>query len=328
MKTKSIAGAAVLSAAILSWGAVPVYAGHHGGNVGVSGISGGHGGRGSSSSHASGFGSYSSKGWGYSRSLRGYTGGGLGGISANYPRSYSSQRSKAYQNYGSYSKTWTGKQQFSSSNRNLNRSQYGLNQKNRYAGTDKIRSSRTNQALQRESTGFMSKQITTRDGKIRQGNWARNNPVNKSRFDRQTQDKLRNWQGNKSNWADARRNCDEHRHHHHDHDWWHNHCDAIIVWGGGWWGWYDGWWYPAWGYDPYYDYYAYDGPIYGYGGLAPDEVVANVQGELQRLGYYSYIVDGIMGPLTQEALNRYQRDQGLPITGAIDQDTVGSLGLG
>jgi len=68
--------------------------------------------------------------------------------------------------------------------------------------------------------------------------------------------------------------------------------------------------------------------IYGYDGLLPDEVVANVQSELQRRGYYSYAVDGIMGPLTQEALSRYQRDRGLPLTGAVDQTTVGSLGLG
>ena len=37
---------------------------------------------------------------------------------------------------------------------------------------------------------------------------------------------------------------------HHDHDWWRHHCDAIVFVGGGFWGWYDGWWYPAWGYDP------------------------------------------------------------------------------
>jgi peptidoglycan hydrolase-like protein with peptidoglycan-binding domain len=52
-----------------------------------------------------------------------------------------------------------------------------------------------------------------------------------------------------------------------------------------------------------------------------------VQSELQRLGYYSYAVDGVLGPLMQEALSRYQRDHGLPITGTIDPETVESLGL-
>ena len=62
--------------------------------------------------------------------------------------------------------------------------------------------------------------------------------------------------------TDAKRNHHEHwrDRHHHDHDWWRHHCDAIVFVGGGFWGWYDGWWYPAWGYDPYYSYYDYNGP--------------------------------------------------------------------
>jgi peptidoglycan hydrolase-like protein with peptidoglycan-binding domain len=68
--------------------------------------------------------------------------------------------------------------------------------------------------------------------------------------------------------------------------------------------------------------------IYGYDSLPPDEVVANIQSELQRCGYYYDAVDGILGPRTQEALIRYQRDHGLPVTGGIDQETVAALGLG
>lgn len=77
----------------------------------------------------------------------------------------------------------------------------------------------------------------------------------------------------------------------------------------------------------YYDYYAYDQPIYGYDGLPPDQVVANVQSALQQLGYYSYSVDGTMGPLTRAAIANFQRDHLLPITGDIDPATLGSLGL-
>jgi len=55
--------------------------------------------------------------------------------------------------------------------------------------------------------------------------------------------------------------------------------------------------------------------------------VAGVQAQLQRLGYYTYAVDGRMGPLTRAAIARYQRDHLLPITSGIDPATLGSLGV-
>ena len=160
------------------------------------------------------------------------------------------------------------------------------------------------------------------------GNWARHNPANAHRFTGTTQNQLRNWQGRHANWSEAANHHRGHHNGHHGHDWWHNRCAAIILLGGGYWGWYDGWWYPAWGYDPYYSSYDYDGPIYEYDGLPPDEAIANVQAELQRLGYYSAGVDGRLGPITERALRRYQQDRGLPVTGAIDNHTVRSLRLG
>ena len=84
---------------------------------------------------------------------------------------------------------------------------------------------------------------------------------------------------------------------------------------------------PAYGYDPAYNTYAYDEPIYGYNDLDPAQVIANVQTELQRLGYYRYAVDGWMGPMTRAAIANYQRDNGLAITSAIDGPTLQSLGL-
>ena len=103
----------------------------------------------------------------------------------------------------------------------------------------------------------------------------------------------------------------------------------MIVWSGwGWWGWNDGWWYPALGYDPYYSYYASDDPILAYDGLSPDQIIANVQNALQAEGYYPYAADGVMGPLTQEALANYQRDHGLAVTSAIDEPTLLALGFG
>src|SRR5947209_5636838 len=52
----------------------------------------------------------------------------------------------------------------------------------------------------------------------------------------------------------------------HDRSWWRSHCNRIVFVNAGWYYWNAGYWFPAWGYDPYVT-YAYDGPIYGYNGL-------------------------------------------------------------
>jgi hypothetical protein len=113
----------------------------------------------------------------------------------------------------------------------------------------------------------------------------------------------------------------------HDRAWWRAHHTRIVLIGGGWYFWDAGFWYPAWGYDPGYAYYPYDGPIYAYNDLPPDQVVANVQSALQDQGYYDGEVDGLLGPLTRAAIADYQRDQGLYTTAAIDEPTLDALGL-
>lgn len=112
----------------------------------------------------------------------------------------------------------------------------------------------------------------------------------------------------------------------HDRGWWRNHCDRLIFVSGGWWFWNGGFWYPAWGYDPGY-YYPYDGPIYGYSDLTPDQIVANVQLQLQRDGYYDGPIDGVLGPQTRYALAQFQADHGLVVTSAVDEPTLATLGL-
>lgn len=341
MKTKVIGAATV---AILSLTVPVAFAGHGGGHGGGGFAGGGHvsGGRGYSGSmpgYSGGMRSYSGGVHSYG-TLRGYTGGGLGRVYTGYGQSRQPTHAPIYSgratsqiganNRHSYSSQKFYGQSFSGSRAAVNR-------------TDRVVSGSQHSAYGNRATqrgikeGFVSKQgVTAHNGKTGQGNWARNNPKNRNHFDQQTQNKLRNWQGNKSSWAEAKqRHRDNHDGHHdgrhngnhHDHNWWRHHYTAVVWVDWGWWGWWDGWWYPAWGYDPYY-YYSYDEPIYGYGGLPPDEIVANVQSQLQQLGYFSYAVDGVMGPLTKEAIMRYQRDQRLPITGAIDSATVGSLGLG
>ena len=148
--------------------------------------------------------------------------------------------------------------------------------------------------------------------------------VTKTKLDPEAAARLRNWNGNVSGAGQARANHAANCHHHHDHNWWKHHCAALIFFDWGWWGWYDGWWYPAWGYDPYSN-YEYNEPIYG--DVSPEQIVAGVQSELQQRGYYTYAIDGKMGPLTKAAIARYQTDHHMNITSGIDPATLGSLGI-
>ncbi len=59
----------------------------------------------------------------------------------------------------------------------------------------------------------------------------------------------------------------------------------------------------------------------------PDQVIADVQAELQDMGYYEGEVDGLLGPMTQQALADYQSEHGLDQTAAIDEPTLESLDL-
>jgi hypothetical protein len=115
----------------------------------------------------------------------------------------------------------------------------------------------------------------------------------------------------------------------HDQGWYHSHYNRVELIGGGYYFWNNGYWFPAWGYSPSAQYYAYDGPIYvGHRAEPPDKVIADVQAVLQEMGYYTGEVDGLLGPLTREALTAYQTDNGLTTTAAIDQPTLDSLGMG
>jgi hypothetical protein len=113
----------------------------------------------------------------------------------------------------------------------------------------------------------------------------------------------------------------------HDRNWWHNryHNNIVFAFGAPYY-WNAGYWFPAWGYNPN-AYYAWDGPIYAYNRMPPDQVIANVQATLQQQGYYRGEVDGLIGPLTRGAIADYQRDHGLYMTSTIDQPTLQSLGI-
>jgi Putative peptidoglycan binding domain len=113
----------------------------------------------------------------------------------------------------------------------------------------------------------------------------------------------------------------------HDRVWWVNNYPRVVFVLGGWWYWNAGYWYPAWGYDPY-AWYPYDGPIYtGYADRMPDRIVEDVQLALQQQGYYAGSIDGLLGPQTRGALAAFQADYGLAITSAVNKPTLQTLGL-
>lgn len=198
--------------------------------------------------------------------------------------------------------------------------------------------------VQTQTRTYTPSQNTTvnADTNVNNHNWNRyrnrtntrvmTNPLNTTtQANTNTTVRNRNWQ-NRTNtntsrtftYEQARRNFSRDRH---DRSWWRSRYNRIVLFGGGYYYWNDGYWYPAYGYDPYYSTYAYDEPIYGYNDLAPGQVIANVQTALQEQGYYRDAVDGLIGPNTRAALSNYQRDHGLPVTAAIDGPTLQALGL-
>lgn len=120
------------------------------------------------------------------------------------------------------------------------------------------------------------------------------------------------------------------RQHHqrHDHNWWRSRFTTIVfVNNCGYYYWDAGYWFPALGYYPQYENFEYNGPIYTYGNLLPDQVIYNVQRALKELGYYAGQLSGSLSTATRGAISAFQEDNGLEITGAIDAPTVEALGL-
>ena len=57
------------------------------------------------------------------------------------------------------------------------------------------------------------------------------------------------------------------------------------------------------------------------------EAVRTIQGRLKQIGLYSGDADGIWGDSTQAALERFQRDRGLQVSGRLDPNTLTTMGL-
>ncbi|HVF70282.1 MAG TPA: peptidoglycan-binding domain-containing protein [Chthoniobacterales bacterium] len=100
-------------------------------------------------------------------------------------------------------------------------------------------------------------------------------------------------------------------------------------------------WYPysyGYGYHPYSPYYSttyyddsYAADEYAQSSYTTepayesDARVSEIQSALAREGYYDGPIDGDLGPATRNALRRYQRDRGLPVTGTIDRAVMQAL---
>ena len=62
-------------------------------------------------------------------------------------------------------------------------------------------------------------------------------------------------------------------------------------------------------------------------GLHPGDI-KKVQEGLRDKGYYRGQVDGVLGPQTRAGIRQYQESENLPITGHLDAQTAGKLGVG
>ncbi len=56
--------------------------------------------------------------------------------------------------------------------------------------------------------------------------------------------------------------------------------------------------------------------------------ITKVQESLRDKGFYHAHVDGVLGPQTREAVRQYQKSENLPVTGRLDAETAGKLGVG
>jgi peptidoglycan hydrolase-like protein with peptidoglycan-binding domain len=62
-------------------------------------------------------------------------------------------------------------------------------------------------------------------------------------------------------------------------------------------------------------------------GLHPGDI-KKVQEALRDKGHYTGQVDGVLGPQTRAGIRQYQESENLPVTGHLDSQTAGKLGVG
>lgn len=145
--------------------------------------------------------------------------------------------------------------------------------------------------------------------------------------------------GDGDRWRNRDRG-DRWRNHDGDHRWGHhNHWRHRRYYPRYYGGFYPyGYGYPyGFGYGYGYPYFGASAALY-YNGYHPQyqatrsvrggSVVAEVQQELARAGYYRGSVDGVVGSGTRSAIRAYERANGLRVDGRIDQELLRSMRLG
>lgn len=56
-------------------------------------------------------------------------------------------------------------------------------------------------------------------------------------------------------------------------------------------------------------------------------MVRNIQTRLRTLGFYEGGIDGLWGPATQTAIERFQQSRSLQVTGQLTPVTASAMGL-
>ncbi|HMJ06016.1 MAG TPA: peptidoglycan-binding domain-containing protein [Chthoniobacterales bacterium] len=82
-----------------------------------------------------------------------------------------------------------------------------------------------------------------------------------------------------------------------------------------------GYGYPFWGASANFYYNDYDRPARG------ESIAVEIQRELAQAGYYHGAIDGVIGNGTRQAIRAYERANGLPVDGRIDDGLLDSMGL-
>jgi peptidoglycan hydrolase-like protein with peptidoglycan-binding domain len=62
--------------------------------------------------------------------------------------------------------------------------------------------------------------------------------------------------------------------------------------------------------------------------LMNQDSIKKLQETLRDKGYYSGKVDGVLGSQTRAGIRQYQKSENLPVTGRLDGQTSGKLGIG
>ena len=58
------------------------------------------------------------------------------------------------------------------------------------------------------------------------------------------------------------------------------------------------------------------------------EDAKKVQQSLKDKGHYNGPIDGLLGPQSRAGIREYQKSENLPVTGRLDAETAGKLGVG